>query len=361
MLEGVLGLILRDLPSKEVEEAMKVAMITPWGKNVRCGIRTYSENLINGIVNADKNTSIYVIRWPRFGMRTQELIQSCVVEKIPFDKVDLIHVMHEYGLFQPDIDRVFFNTIRLYNKPIVTTMHATGNPIIDGCIVNASDRIIVHNEYMKDLLPTNNKCVIIPHGCSVVQTPPRDECKKSFGIDPNIKVVGYVGFISPNKGVDILIEAMKDIRAVLLIGGGWFIGDGTDYINYLKMMSANLLGNRCAWLGYIKDEDLARVYGACDIIVYPSRYISESGAMLMAISHGKAVIAKNLLPNKEKEKEGALMTFNNKDDLISKINRLLSDDEMRVSMEKSAMQYAKANSWLKIGRKHVSLYNRILR
>lgn len=336
---------------------MNIAMVTPWGKNVKCGIRTYSENLVSALVkNSDVN--VYIIRWPRFGYRTKELIQNCVVDKIPADKIDLIHTQMEYGLFEPDLTGVFYAGIKQYGKPIVTTMHATGNFVVDKIVSAISDKVIVHNEHMAKLF--NMDCEIIPHGCHPAKCPPIDECKESLGIDPEIPVVGYVGFISPVKGLETLIEAMVDVKGLLLIGGGWFVDRETEYIERLKQWSARLLGNRCAWLGFVKDEDLARVYGACDIIVYPSRYISESGAMLMAISHGKAVIARSLPSTREKERNGILLTFDTTHKLTEIINSLLNDDVVRSELETRAMEYANNNSWDNVSKKHLALYHDLL-
>jgi glycosyltransferase involved in cell wall biosynthesis len=188
-----------------------------------------------------------------------------------------------------------------------------------------------------------------------------DECKRALGIDPRIPVVGYQGFISPPKGVEQLIEAMVDVReAALLVGGGWFVGEETQYLMSLKQWSLNVLKGRCQWLGYVPDETLATVYGAMNVFVYPSRFATESGALLTALSHGKAVIASNVPPFKEKEKLGALMTFKDVEDLKRKIKRLLRDEVLRHRLEEGARKFAEQNSWAPVAEKHLSLYQHIL-
>jgi glycosyltransferase involved in cell wall biosynthesis len=241
-------------------------------------------------------------------------------------------------------------------------MHAVGSYAVDKVVGDVSEKVICHNEFCARHFQGNpQKVVVIPHGCSPTQTPPMDECKRALGIDPRIPVVGYQGFISPPKGVEQLIQAMQDVKeAALLVGGGWFVGEETDYIMRLKQHSLEVLRGRCKWLGYVPDEQLATAYGAMDILVYPSRFATESGALLTALSHGKAVIASNLPPFKEKEKLGALMTFKGVEDLKRKIKRLLKDEALRHRLEEGAKAYAESVSWPKVAEKHLRLYEEIL-
>jgi glycosyltransferase involved in cell wall biosynthesis len=154
---------------------------------------------------------------------------------------------------------------------------------------------------------------------------------------------------------------MQDVKeAALLVGGGWFVGEETDYIMRLKQHSLEVLRGRCMWLGYVPDERLATVYGAMDILCYPSIYASESGALLTGLSHGRATLASAVPPFKEKEKLGALMTFKGVEDLKRKIKRLLKDEALRHRLEEGAKAYASKNSWSAVASKHLSLYKTIL-
>ena len=337
---------------------LSVAMITPW--NVRCGIFTYTRSLAYAL--AKLGVDVYIVRWPRFGFRSPELIESCVLDKIPIDKVDVIHHQNEYGLLMPNLEGTFYSRLKQLAKPLVVTMHAVGSYAIDKVVADVSDRAICHNEFCaRHFQGDSQKVVIIPHGCLPTQTPPMDECKRALGIDPRIPVVGYQGFISPPKGVEQLVQAMIGVpNAALLIGGGWVVGEETQYIMSLKQWSLEVLKGRCQWLGYVPDEKLATVYGAMDVFVYPSRFATESGALLTALSHGKATIASNVPPFKEKEKQGALMTFKGVEDLKRKIKRLLKDEALRQRLEEGARKFAEQNSWGSVGEKHLSLYKAIL-
>ena len=333
---------------------LKITMISTW--KTRCGIATYSEALCDAL--AELGIEVYVVRFPRFGRKSSETMRD-IAERVPRDKVSLIHVQHEYGLFQ-GLDVDFYKYLQALGKPIVTTMHAVGHIQFDPAIYQLSSKVIVHNKFcarqFKFLVTT------IPHGVKVVDCPPMEECKKAWGIDPRMKIVGYCGFIGPNKGIEMLLEAVAKVEnAGLLVAGGWHTsGPDTQYVNDLKQASFALLPNRCQWIGYVPDDKLSIAYGAMNMAAYPSFAATESGALLTAIGHGKAVLASNLPPFKEKEEVGALMTFTNVEDMATKIKQILEDDELRHKLEAGAKAYAESVSWKVVAQKHIELYESVL-
>jgi len=332
---------------------MRIAMITPHG--VKCGIYSYSRDLSEAL--AEKGVDVYIIRLPRFGKKSPAILQK-VVDQIPVQDVDLIHVQHEYGLYNGLEGRFYAGLGRLGMK-IVSTMHAIGSLMIDRIIANNSDKVIVHNKFCKERF--RFKSELIPHGCKPSETMPRKEAMKLLVIDERVPLVGYCGFISSYKGLESLIEAVSKIpESALLIGGGWHAGPGGQYVASINEMSQRLLPHRCKWIGFVPDEELAMAYGAMDVVVYPSVYSTESGALLMALSHGKAVIANRLPPFKEKEKLGALTTFRGVNSLVKKIRKVLRDEEYKASLEAGAKKYAEENSWGKVAEQHIELYEEIL-
>ncbi|MBU0777750.1 glycosyltransferase [Patescibacteria group bacterium] len=332
---------------------MNVAIVAPWA--VKCGIYTYTRDLSEAL--AEKGVDIYIIRLPRFGRKTHAIFGQ-VVNKIPVKDIDLINVQHEYGLYN-GLDEAFYGGLKRLGKPIVSTMHAVGNVTIDRAIADASDRVIVHNEFCKKRF--RFKSEVIHHGCKPSKTVPRDEAMKKLGIDPRIPTVGYCGFIGAAKGLETLIEAVSKIpKSALLIGGGWHTEPGTAYIAGLNQMTQRLLPHRCKWLGFVPDDELPMAYGGMSLVIYPSIYATESGALLMALSHGKATIASRIGPFRSKEKEGALITFRGVKDLTRKIKKVLKDDELRGKLEEGARKYAFENRWERIAERHIELYSELL-
>lgn len=355
--EAPCPLCIQEVAKKMLKDShkMNILMITPW--NARCGIFTYSRELANALAQHD--IDVYIMRLPRFGVKTPELLQD-IADRIPVKGIDLIHCQHEYGLYQ-SLEGGFFGALKQLDIPVVTTMHATGNFEIDRVIYDVSDKIIVHNEFCKRGFDTD-KTVVIPHGCKKpIICPPKEVCRAAHNIPAQTLIVGYCGFISNYKGLEVLIKAMTRIPdAALLIAGGWHLQEETAYINQLKALTNSVLHKRCQWIGYVPDEQLSLAYGAMDVVCYCSKFASESGALLMAMSHGKPVIASSLPPFREKEREGALITFKTEDDLVSKIDLLLKDMELRDKLERGAKDYSYKNRWEVVAEKHINLYREIL-
>jgi len=144
--------------------------------------------------------------------------------------------------------------------------------------------------------------------------------------------------------------------------GGWHLGEGTSYMWGLKDKTNALLQGRCHWTDFIPDEQLSTAYGAIDVLCYPSIHSTESGGLLLALSHGKAVIASDVPPAKEKEKLGALITFktNDAEDLAEKIKFLLGNEAERLKLEDATTKYCEATTWSKVAHQHVALYQEVL-
>lgn len=335
---------------------IKIALITPW--KVRCGIATYSQDLAFAL--AQEDCEIFVVRLPRFGHKSVDIMID-VAERVPYNDIDLISCQHEYGLYQ-GFEAPFFTQLRMGGKPIVTTMHAVGNWETDVLISGVSNKVIVHNEFCKNRFNLPN-AVIIPHGTTPTLATEREKAKQAMGVEKTAPLVGYLGFISNYKGLETLIQAMVKVpKAGLMICGGWHVesGDQTGYADRLQEWSKKLLPNRVKWTGYMPDDRLADAYGAMDVLVYPSRWATESGSLLHGIAYGRAVIASNVAPFKEKEQMGILQTFENVDDLAQKIQFLLDNPSERLKLSEAATKYAEKTSWINIAKLHVELYKSIL-
>jgi starch synthase len=88
--------------------------------------------------------------------------------------------------------------------------------------------------------------------------------------DPDALLLGFIGRLSAQKGLDILVPAIQDI---LCMGGQLVaLGTGDDY--YMKKM-AEIAGTdpeRLSVMLRFDDRMARRIYGGCDCFLMPSRY-----------------------------------------------------------------------------------------
>lgn len=330
------------------EAELKVGIVTPF--RVRCGVATYSEDLTKAL--ADLGVSIYVIRLHRLGAKRQPYYEHLASRRIP-EGLDLLHVQWEYGLFG-GFERVFYALAKdLHDIPIVTTAHATGwRQELDEAVGELSDLVIVHNQFCKMKFMSRKKPAIIPHGITPWLTVPEDEAKRKLGLEG--PTVGTFGFQSPNKRLEDFLVACKVMDVTPVVIGGFLMEVETKYMHELKRLG----GDKVKWLGFVPTEEMPTVMGAIDVCVHTSSYVSESGAIATMLGYGKAVVARDLPPNREKP---CLELFKTATDLKDKIKHLIETPSERAALEAKAMKYAQENRWETIARKHISFYKELLK
>ena len=328
---------------------MKIGVVSPWA--TRCGIFTYTRDLVHAL--ADLGVNSYIVRLHRLGMKKQEYYEHLASRRIPRG-LDLIHVEHEYGLYM-GFERVFYALARdIHKKPIITTSHATGwRQDIDEVVGGLSDLVIVHNKFCKEQFASKKEPVIIPHGVAPREPMPSEEAKRRLGLKG--PTVGVFGFQAPNKRIEDFLLACKELPDVTPVVVGGFLADvETSYMRSLKQMS----GDRVCWLGYVPDEEMPKVMGALNCCCHTSSYVSESGAILTMLGYGKAVVARNLPPNKEKP---CLELFEDVSDLSSKIRHLIDNPDEREALEEKARKYAQENSWAHVAQQHLNYYRQVVK
>jgi beta-1,4-mannosyltransferase len=140
------------------------------------------------------------------------------------------------------------------------------------------------------------RTAIIPHGHYRDSYPPpitQLAAKKSLGIPKDKSVLLFLGMIKPYKNCDGLIrEFLKaELQNTVLVIAGKV--STAEHQRKLEMLAANQ-PNILMRLHFIPDSDLAFYMSAADKVILPYKSILNSGALLLALSFNKAVIAPRL-------------------------------------------------------------------
>jgi len=125
------------------------------------------------------------------------------------------------------------------------------------------------------------------------------EIKEKIGVDNNEKIVGFVGRIAWEKGLDYLIEAVelvnKKIKARLVLVGPFreVAGDKSGQ-KFNKLIKKNK--NRVVLYGPMEHINLVNFYKICDCLVLPSTDNLETFGIVQAeaMISGCPVVASNL-------------------------------------------------------------------
>lgn len=171
----------------------------------------------------------------------------------------------------------------------------------------------------------------------------------------------YVGRLTQIKGVHTLLRAMEKVRnkhVRLLI-----LGDGPQR-PYLEQVMNNLGLENVRFLGYQNPDQLVHVLSNAMFSVLPSEvYEICPMSVLESMSMGKPVIGADIggIPELiEDEVDGMLFSSGNVDELASRIDRMLSDDDRLHEMGKAAhhkiaMKYDAKTHYSQIGALYESL------
>lgn len=205
-----------------------------------------------------------------------------------------------------------------------------------------ADHLICHSSYASQRLIREfgiplHKLTVIPHGplFAPEHFPSKQEviaARKHLNLPLDRIVVLWQGVLSGYKGLDVLLDAWKSqvevrnfpgaARPLLVIAGS---GPAQLEANIRK--AASHIGESvCAELRYIQSDELSLFYTAADILVYPYRAITTSGALLTGLSYGKPIIASRLEPFQEYLHHGEnalLVEAGNVDDLGAALSELI--------------------------------------
>lgn len=155
-----------------------------------------------------------------------------------------------------------------------------------------------------------------------------------------------VATLEPVKNYPTLLKAFKrisrDYDLVIIGGKGWKAQTILSLIDELK------LTERVKLMGYVSQEQLPPFYNGAEIYVHPSLYEGFGQPVLEAMACGVPIIASNSSSLPEIGGNAALY-FNPKsvDELVFKIETLLTDNELRKNLIKKGLARAKNFTWEK--------------
>lgn len=164
-----------------------------------------------------------------------------------------------------------------------------------------------------------------------------------YQIPDGLKLL-YVGRVSKEKNLPLLAQAFMSITqarpGVQLV----VVGDGP----YLEEMQAVLAGCPCTFTGYLEGEELAAVYAACDLFVFPSTTDTFGNVVLEAQASGLPVIVTDVggpQENMTPGQTGLVVRADDAEALVAAVLSLLDEPERRRQMGAAARHYIENRSF----------------
>ena len=363
----------------------------------QCGIATFTTDLVEGIsaeapdincwaaVVNDKPEGYAYPDKVRFEINQNKLSDYRTASQfLNISQMDIVCVQHEYGIFGGPAGSHLLKLLGDLRMPVVTTLHtvlkdpAPEYRAVMGKLSDLSDKLVVMShkasDFLKDIYKVpEEKIVFIHHG--IPDTPFIDSSfyKDKFGVEGK-KVLLTFGLLSPNKGIENVLQALPaiiskhpDVTYIILGATHPHIlkTHGDAYRIMLQQLVRRLdIGGQVIFQNrFVELKELCEFLGIADIYVTP--YLEEaqitSGTLAYAMGTGKAIVSTPYWYATEMlaEGRGCIVPFNNPGAIAERIIDLLDNDVARHAMRKKAYTFSREAVWKEVSRKYLQVFNEV--
>lgn len=373
-----------------------------------CGIATFCEEAREFIQKANPEREVLVIShddgagegvFPIIDIKRKDW-WTAVVKKIEELDPYVVHIEHEYGLYEYHDERGFgdgndgFLALleAIGNYPIVVEPHTVHGRLTDFeadfiyKLCQRSHVVLFKCHYQKWRLDwtfhgrgwhTPRNIMVVPHGArpdkrwGIHEIP---MLRKRFGLDEvglAEHVVGMIGWIQSNKRWDILLSMWEDIHHEIkdLTGQDWDLlaagamRDPSHRREYEDWKAEALLLEKKGIAHYHefvpRGDDYYAMMAVCDFIVLPTTDETQSGTLARIIALNKPYITTapmEGLTAQTLESEGGLL-FTTKQMLKQKVIELAVDERLRLKLGENLKRYLdQVVSWEVVARQYNEAY-----
>jgi len=305
-------------------------------------------------------------------------------EFLNFNNIDMVCLQHEYGIFGGPAGSHILHLLRQLKMPVVTTLHTVlREPDADQLMVmeeiaELSDRLIVMSQLSSQILQEvfkipGSKIDMVPHGVPDLPFLDPNFYKDRFGVEGKAVLLTF-GLLSPNKGIENVIQALPQILAkhknvVYLVAGAThphiLRREGDQYRASLQAL-AKEVGVESQVIfhdRFVAPEEMVEFIGAADIYITPYRHEAQvvSGTLAYALGAGKAIISTPYWHAIEllDDGRGALVPFQNPDAIAKKTIELLDTPAIRHAMRKRAYQFAREMVWKRVAQGYMESFSHV--
>src|ERR1700686_3939820 len=363
----------------------------------QCGIATFTTDLCSAIsaeygsarllalpVNDTEEGYDYParVRWSL----AQDEVKSYqeAAEFLNFNNIDMVCLQHEYGIFGGPAGSHILHLLRALKMPVVTTLHTVlrepdaNQSMVMEEIVELSDRLIVMSQLSSQFLQEifkvpGSKIDMVPHGVPDLPFLDHNFYKDRFGVEGKAVLLTF-GLLSPNKGIENVIQALPQIlskhkNVAYIVAGAThphiLRREGDKYRASLQALAKEMgvesqviFHNR-----FVSPEEMVEFIGAADIYITPYRHEAQvvSGTLAYALGAGKAIISTPYWHALEllDDQRGALVPFQNPDAIAQKTIELLDTPAIRHAMRKRAYLFARDMVWKKSAQGYMQTFSRV--
>jgi len=376
-----------------MQETLRVRKIAFVGDHLprKCGIATFTSDLLAATAAAYPQSQCFAVavndiaggyEYPevvRFEIEEQDLSSYLrAADFLNISNVDIVCLQHEFGIFGGPAGSHILAFLRELRMPVVTTLHTVlGEPRADQRrvmqeLISLSTRVVVMVERGRKMLQDiynapPAKIDLIAHGIPDVGFVDPTYFKDQFGVEGKVVLLTF-GLLSPNKGIEYVLNALPQIlevfpEVVYIVLGATHPNEvrehGEAYRVSLEMLAQKnkVEKNVIFYNDFVDLENLKEFIGAADLYITP--YLNEaqitSGTLAYTFGAGKAVVSTPYWHATEllAEDRGVLVPFADAPAIAREVISLLRDDNRRHAMRKSAYRIGREMIWSNVAQLYV--------
>jgi glycosyltransferase involved in cell wall biosynthesis len=220
------------------------------------------------------------------------------------------------------------------------------------------DKFVSLTEWYKKILLINgvakNKVIVIPQGLAATNVVKKNNEPAKLPI----KII-FIGRIQSQKGVDILIDAVKGFNANEIMLDIYGKSEDTDY--YRECIESAKVNSSINFKGTIERTEVLNVLTGYDILCLPSTFSEMSPLVIQeAFAAGIPVLASNVYGNAEQIHHGIngwLFSFKDKNSLQKQIAELTKQPGL---IDLAKKNIPTPNTFDVLAKAYDELYNEIL-
>ncbi|AKB14127.1 Glycosyltransferase involved in cell wall bisynthesis [Methanosarcina thermophila] len=186
---------------------------------------------------------------------------------------------------------------------------------------------------------------------------------KKYRIEETEKVILYVGAEEPRKNIQLLINSFSKLKnkipqvKLLKVGTPNYLGVREKLLEQIESLN---LQKDIIFTGYVSERELAEIYNAVDLFVFPSLYEGFGIPPLEAMACGTPVITSNTSSLPEVVGDAAIVVDPyDADKLVEEMYQLLTDDGLKKEMIRKGLKRSKMFSWDESARKTLRVYKEL--
>jgi glycosyltransferase involved in cell wall biosynthesis len=263
-------------------------------------------------------------------------------------------------------------TIVTCHDIIPIAYYNTRNPIwkLNAKGLRKAEKIITVSQFSKEDIskyikyPEEQIEIIPPAVDHHLYYPDRNKkCLSKYGIGEDEKVILYVGAEEPRKNVQFLINSFSKLKnripqvKLLKVGTPNYIGVREKL---LKQIAAMNLQKDVIFVGYLSEKELAEIYNAVDLFVFPSLYEGFGIPPLEAMACGTPVITSNTSSLPEVVGNAAIQADPyNVERFVEKMYEVLTNEDLKEEMTRKGLERSRLFSWDNSAKKTLKVYKEL--